>query len=102
MARSRGGADDSGRVVMTIPTVFIPIAPGHKIPRVKGWSKATPEEAEAWWDEAEEDSNVALRLDNYVMVDADSMELAEDFHNLVIEEGWPPPLVVKTPRGQHF
>lgn len=82
--------------------IFIPIAPGHKVPKVKGWSKADDFQAEAWWDDAEEGSNVALRLDHYVMVDADSSELADWFAGFVIEHQLPTPVIVQTPRGMHF
>lgn len=84
--------------------VLIPCRPGTKfpLPIAKGWNTATVEEAERWWDEAPDDANVALRLDGFVMVDCDSDDLAVWFGNLVQDEGWPEPVIVRTPRGRHY
>ncbi len=88
-----------------MPDIFIPIAEGQKIPRIKGWSKATATEAALWWELDDiklGENNVALRLDNYVMVDADSSELADWFAAFCAEHALPPYVRVNTPRGVHF
>jgi hypothetical protein len=85
-----------------LDAVLIPIAAGEKVPKVKRWSTASDDESVAWWDDADADANVAMRLDRLLMVDADSPELADEFMGWIESEGWPEPVIARTPRGMHF
>lgn len=79
-------------------TVLIPLVPGSKQPirEAAGWS--TSDDGTDWWADAPANANVALRLDDFVVVDADS-QTAIDWW---LEQGFPTDAMVKTPKGMHF
>ncbi len=89
--------------------IAIPIQPGGKKPLVSKWSDpdVTEAQVEAWWAQAPDNANRALRLDDYLVIDldVDKAALAGDEDPVVLWAEWAgdnEAMAVKTPHGVHL
>ncbi len=89
--------------------IYIPIQPGGKRPLVSKWSDpdVTDAQVEAWWAQAPEDANSALRLDGLLVIDLDIDKAAaagdpDPFLTWIEWGGKDSELTVKTPHGLHI